>query len=413
MNNPFLSILFKKKFISHFIEGRSLYSFDFIDGIEFYKHSLFSLYINIGRNLTKGLNYKFLSSNKTNILGNKTCFIYDVPDYINTETELLPVGIVLLKVKQYPGYYIDLSSFHTIDSYLKGNISKTTRYKLRKYRRRLENSFNIRYITYHGDMEKSVYIDLFISFFSLLKKRYSKKQIWNNNLDPQEWAFYEDVAYEMILNKKATLFVIYEQDNPISISLNYLYDSTLINAITVFDTDYSVFHVGSVAIWTQLEWCLENKIRVFDFSKGRFEYKVQWATNEHQFEHHIVFNKKSLLSTSIALSVFAYHTLKQIFRNNNLNEAYHKIRFKIKNFSFHSNSAEKYTSLKIQVIPSNLQLNQVNRNDADHSHIKQPLNSFIYLNQEPVKDIDIFYDVDNKVYYFKGKNTIERIRYAT
>jgi hypothetical protein len=412
MNNPFSSTIYKKKFVSHFIDGRDSYSFDFIDGIEFYRHSLFPLYINIGRNLTKGLNYKIQSSNRTNLLVNKTCFIYDVPDYFNPELEVLPNGVRLLKVKQYPGYYIDLNPYNTIDTYLKRNFSKPVRYKLRKYRRRLENCFDIRYVMYQGKIEKAIYDTLFTSFLSLLKKRFSEKQIRNNNLETHEWAFYVDVAYEMILNGQATLFVIYDQDLPISITLNYLYDNSVISAVTVFDTDYSIFHVGSVAIWKQLEWCLENNKTVFDFSKGHYEYKAHWGTNKYQFEHHIFYQKKSLTSVTIAWYLYVYLTMKQFFRKKNLNEVYNKIRFKTKHLKFRQNSREKFTSQKLLEIPPQVPLNKIDRNDAEHYFIKKTLNSFIYLNQERVEDIDILHNSKNDMYYFKGKNTIESISYS-
>ena len=44
-------------------------------------------------------------------------------------------------------------------------------------------------------------------------------KLTNNNLYPEEWAFYHDVAFPMILEKKASLFVVYETSNPIAVTL--------------------------------------------------------------------------------------------------------------------------------------------------------------------------------------------------
>jgi hypothetical protein len=191
-------------------------------------------------------------------------------------------------------------------------------------------------------------------------------------------------------------------------------DKSVINAITVFDIDYSIFHVGSVAIWKQLEWCLESNYRIFNFSKGHFEYKAQWATNKYQFEHHIVYNKKSFASTTIAWYLFAYQSTKQFFRKINLNVVYNKIRFRTNHLNFSQNPGEKYITQKMIEILPDKPLTKIDRNDAAHFFIKKPLNSFIYLNQDHVKDIDIFLEVNTnkKIYYFKGKNVIERICYS-
>ena len=61
-----------------------------------------------------------------------------------------------------------------------------------------------------GDIEKSTYDELFKVFQLLLKKRFDQKQVINNNLAPKEWAFYLEVAFPMILNKSACLFVVYD-----------------------------------------------------------------------------------------------------------------------------------------------------------------------------------------------------------
>ena len=53
--------------------------------------------------------------------------------------------------------------------------------------------------------------------------------------------FYRDVALPMILEKKASLFVVYEDSNPIALRLNYFSENTLFHAITTFDIDYSKF----------------------------------------------------------------------------------------------------------------------------------------------------------------------------
>jgi len=269
-------------------------------------------------------------------------------------------------------------------------------------------------VTYLGHIERSTYDELIKSFNLLLKKRYTEKQIRNNNLEPREWAFYEDIIYEMIQAKEASLFVVYDQELPISISLNYYSNNTVISVLTVFDTDYSKFHVGSVAIWRQLEWCMENDMRIFDFSKGHYGYKDDWATNKYQFEQHILYNKKSLISSTIGLYLQTYYALKQNFRKKNLNVAYNKILFQLKSkyLKYQQSPPDEYIVKKSWENLSKSDFVKIDRFDADHHFIKKSLNSFLYLNQENVQEVDILYNRKDKVYCFKGKQQVECVHYA-
>ena len=64
---------------------------------------------------------------------------------------------------------------------------------------------------FYGAIEKVEYDHIFEHFKFLLTKRFDDKQITNNNLDPAEWEFYKEVVYPLILEKKASLYVIYNK----------------------------------------------------------------------------------------------------------------------------------------------------------------------------------------------------------
>ena len=74
-----------------------------------------------------------------------------------------------------------------------------------------------------------------------------------------------------------------EETKLLGCELNFSED-TLFDAITVFDIDYSKFHLGSITIMKLIEWCIENEIKILDFSKGYFEYKRRWCTKIYDFE---------------------------------------------------------------------------------------------------------------------------------
>ena len=72
----------------------------------------------------------------------------------------------------------------------------------------------------------------------------------------------------MILEKKATLFIIYDGEKPIGIMLNFMSNNILFGTMSVFDIAYAKYNVSSVNIMKLIEWCLNNHIKFLDFQRG-------------------------------------------------------------------------------------------------------------------------------------------------
>src|SRR5690606_33258209 len=291
--------------------GQSGVEFNFIKNLHFYKPGALPLYINAGRNHTKGISY-ILNDSTHNDFRKKAFLVYDVPEFFNVNTSITNKRLKIHKIKQYKGFLIDLKAHKNFDEYMLSTFKKSSRYKLNKYKKRLELCFNIKYKMLYGkETPKEEYDFVFEKFKELLEKRFSEKKVNNNNLNPKEWNFYYDVVYPMILEKKASLFVIYDGDIPIGVTLNYFSEDTVFDAITVFDIDYAKFHLGSVTIMKLIEWTIDNKFRYFDFSKGYFDYKKRWANKEYDFEYHLYYDKSSILSSTLARSIASYFKFKQ------------------------------------------------------------------------------------------------------
>lgn len=324
-SNPFLSPTFTSFWFKHFNKGVPGIYFKGIHDLSFIKHPLAPIYFNTGKTHTKGMSYS-LDNFDARQLGHKVILIYDLHGgKVRSSEDHSGVGRYI--VKQYPGFYIDLDDFKNLDDLLTRHFSKSSRYKFRKYKSRLEASFDIRYEMYHGFIEYEEYQEIFKSFHGLLQKRFDEKGITNNNLNPEEWNFYKDVVYPMILEKKAALFVVYHGTRPIAISLQYLAGNWLVDAIRTFDTDFSKFHLGTVSMMAQIEWCLENKIGALDFSKGYFNYKEHWSTHSYSFEYHLLYNPGSIISRAMAYLLNTYFMVKQQLRDKKLHEKFHKITY--------------------------------------------------------------------------------------
>tara|TARA_R110002049_G_scaffold116271_3_gene268720 strand:- start:220 stop:1062 length:843 start_codon:yes stop_codon:yes gene_type:complete len=263
-------------------------------------------------------------------LKNKVALIYDVPEYFNIKTKVLPKKIGLIKVRQYQGLLTNLETFTNFNSYFAATFSKKSRYKFNSYLKNLESSFDISYKHFYGSIESDTYCKIFERFNALLKKRFEDKLESNNNLDTKEWDFYFNSSLELILEKKASLFVIYNGEIPIGISLNYFSEDILFFAMTVFDIDYFKYNIGKVHLMKLYQWCFEHNINTFDLSKGYYDYKERWSNVSYNFEYHIYYDSNSMRAFAMAQLLKAFFKLKQFLRDKEINKKLHKTTFLLK-----------------------------------------------------------------------------------
>lgn len=340
----------------------------------------------------------------------KVFLIYDVPTFFELDLINNKKKLKQIKLKQYPGFLIDLVNYTDFNHYFSSTFSKSSRYKLTKYKKRLESCFDISYRMYHGPMDREEYDHIFGCFKNLLEKRFLDKGISNNNLDPKEWNFYYEVAYPMILKKKASLFVIYNGDVPIGITLNYFSENIVFDAITVFDIDYEKFHLGSVTVIKLIEWTLDQGFRYFDFSKGYFDYKKRWANKEYDFEYHLYYDSDSITSSMLSYLIVHYFNLKNYLRKKKLNEAFHKFTFLLQRSGKDRNLGNPVFTYEEIERPGISQLTPIDYGNKQNKHIKNMVFDFLYLNGEAQKDVRVYEMIDTpSSYYISGKKNSQKV----
>ena len=284
------------------------------------------------------------------------------------------------------------------------NFSKNSRNKNNKFKRRLEDSFNIKYKMFYGEMAKDEYDTVFNSFKQLLEKRFADKKVTNNNLEAKEWSFYYEVAYPLILEKKASLYVIYDNDKPIGVTLSYFSEDILFDAITVFDIDYFKFHLGSVTIMKLIEWCIDNDMEILDFSKGYFEYKTRWCTKTYDFEYHIFYDSTSVKSKLVANTIKRFYDLKQTLREKNLNEKLHQLTYKLKHQEKEEIVITSYDFKEAEASEIENDMSKIDFELPENRNIKLMVFEFLYLYLENYNNIQLF-KLNNEAhsYLIKGK----------
>lgn len=401
-NSPFSASTFQKIWKQHFIANKIEKKFNFIDGLIFYKSKL-PVYYNIGKNLTKGNSY---SLNNYDDYKNKTFIIYDVIPHLKKEENNFSSNIGVLKSIQYPGFLIHIDKFKNIDDYLLNTFSKNTRMKMRKFNKRLDTCFNISTKMFFGHIEKQEYDFIFENFMALLQKRYSEKEISYNNMQPKEWNFYKNVAYPLILEKKASLFIIYNNNTPIAVTYNYHTQDSVIDAITVYDTNYSKFNIGYVNNLKLLNWCFDNNIKKLDFSKGYFDYKKRMSTLEYDFEYHIIYDKRSIKASLIAHIYYMFFEFKTYLRNKRFDVKLHEFTYRIKNKK-KSSKRNHIKITKLDELPEAKKLIKINlENDKAYSFLTKHINDFLYLVVKPLNEIELFKLENTEKTYILSSNTL-------
>lgn len=402
-NNPFTSETFSSIWSDHFAPSTDAIRFDFFKNLLFTKHNTLPLYINYGKTHTKGISYELENSQIAEIEG-KVLLIYDVPSYFEL-AELPKTRIKRYTSKQYPGFLINLAPYKELNEFMTDTFNKSSRYKLTKYKRKLETCFDIKYKMFHGHMTKSEYNSIFCKFNQLLTKRFDDKRITNNNLNKAEWDFYFEVAYPMILEKRAGLFVIYNADQPIGVTLCYFSGEILFDAITVFDIDYAKFHLGSTTLLKLVEWGIENKLDVFDFSKGYFDYKKRWASKQYDFEYHILYDSHSIKSKTLALGIKTFYDFKQFLRDKHVNEKLHKFTFILRKSKAPKRPKATYTFSEVDSVLQKEELVEINWEVASNGHLKAPVFDFLYLNNESLKNLKVYKPINGiGQFLFQGED---------
>ncbi|MDD7885840.1 GNAT family N-acetyltransferase [Flavivirga sp. 57AJ16] len=386
-NNPFTSDTFTNIWYKHFVKKQTLFLFNFINNINFYKLSIFPIYINVGRNLTKGISYSLNAQSSLKDFKKKVCLLYDVPAFFNIKAGNTQKGLKSLKIKQYPGFLIDLEKHKNFNNYFSATFSKSSIQKFRRYKNRLEKCFNITHKMYIGNIDKQEYDSIFNSFKHLLTKRFDDKQITNNNLNPKEWNFYYDVVYPLILERKASLFVTYNDNTPIAIRLNYYSEDIIFDAITVFDIDYNKFHIGKISIIKILEWAFENNYKIFDFSKGYFDYKEKWSDLKYDFEYHLYYDAKSIKAIILANSLAWFFRAKQYLRDMEMNKKLHEFTYLIRKKETQNRIISEISESEIDIKDNMLIALNLNN---DLSYLKKNIFDFLFITNEHLNNLKIY-----------------------
>jgi hypothetical protein len=386
------SIIFKKIWMKHFKNDNPVYTFSDLKNISFLKIKNLPVFESVGNSSLMLTNSYSLDLNKNEAFKNKVFVVYNVPSHLNLNSSYASKQKEKLSViiqKEYEGYMVDFSCYDSIESYFKKQLGGKKNGNIRRRQKKLEHCFNIRFELYHNsEMDKNLYLSLMAAFKLLLIKKFKAKKEFYLFTSDEIWRFYKELFYKMIIEGEASLFVVYNENKPISFYLSYHFESYVMGVIPVFDLDYSKFGLGSITIKKMFELLYKNGVKKYDFYKGDYGYKKEWTNMVYHYEHHII-HDKNMASKAMA-NVLAYKfKLKQYLREKKVNELYYKALFFLKGAK--KNNKKSYKIMEVQEKDiSKLNLEPLNYVDTIGSSIGRLINEYLFSNNELVYNIAIF-----------------------
>ncbi|QBA63873.1 GNAT family N-acetyltransferase [Muriicola soli] len=242
----------------------------------------------------------------------KVVRVQNIPGYF--ELDLVSSDLANTSVDLHQGFALDLSKYKSEKEYMAEVLSQRNQKNLYNKKKKLETSGKIDYRVFYGDpVNETNYHDTFDEFYRLLKARFNQKKILNRDL-PQ-WDSLRARILPMIRAKQASIFVIYNHDKPISITLNFHLENALYSHIQAFDINYNKFNLPDISMLKQLEWCFTYSIRLYDLMLGYTYYKEKWSNCKYRFKAHI-FYKQGVFRLVYVQLLISLWKAKLYFRKN-------------------------------------------------------------------------------------------------
>lgn len=406
--NPFVEDTFSKIWIKHFGNGRKQLAVKGLKPLRFVRLRLIGVLLNIGANKTYGLCYNIDKSKLIEL--NEVLLIKDVHTFFRAKEDL-KFGLRKRTIKRYPGFLVDMREFDNLDQYLKTRFSKNRIRRLRLWKKRLELCYNIEYKFYEKNISVGEHRHLFSKFKMLLKKRYSEKAVKNIFLQEGHWSFQHELSYELINEGKASLFVMFANEEPIAICLNYLANETVILGMIAFDTDYERFNIGHLSINEQMQYYYGRGYEIIDFSQSVYSYKLKLCNVKYYFEYHFLYNPKFLKHNMLSAIIWLFYKILTVKYNITKKLDASRMRHLKTFFIFKKKTKEskfKFYGTTLELFKEK-HLYEVFK-DKLPEHLKKPINYFIYKHSVKFHELLVYQIKEEKnTFLFSGNGSVVKV----
>ncbi len=329
--------------------------------------------------------------------------VFFIPDYLTPIFD--SKNLVVKKVSQFfKGYAIFLDGFTSADAYIKHRFRSNAK-GIRRRIKRLESCFDISYKTYYGAIKEEEYEFLMNSLEKMLIRRFEERNDTSQSL--LRWEHYKKMYFSLINEKKASLFVVLAKGEPIVVSLNHLFEGRLFSSISSYDIDYSKFSLGSVEIYKKLDWLIENNYASYEMGMGDLSYKREWCNHIYNFEHQIIYPKKSLIGFIKGnLEYLKVKSKEYIFKKAYLPYKKYKAKKKEKNII----NTQEYKALSIEELKYTAEYPSVDYRTKEFLFLRRMVFDFLYTSIDHIDNVSVVRNSENnEEYLILGKAKMQKV----
>lgn len=212
-----------------------------------------------------------------------------IPPYLEHTTLELGKGYRSIDSHYRRGYLLDFTGFSDADDYIKARFGSKGLRKVRKELRRLEQNLGIELQVIYGEIQVSTYESLMEALRMMIRSRFRERS--ENHFAIKHWEDYKASLLNMILLKRASLFVFARDNMPVSISVNYHCNEVLASMMTSFDQEYSQYGPGKLMLLTKIYWCFENGYSKMDLAWGDYPHKGRLANVIYKYKSQIIYKE--------------------------------------------------------------------------------------------------------------------------
>jgi len=367
------------------------YNFTF----DFFQKRLINPFYECLVNLTNNkevLNTSFKTTDRNSNAIHEVKFI---PLFFGLNTDNLDIDYKVIKYKRIDNFLIDLKGYPSANEYLENVMTRKHRKQIRTKNRRLDTCFKISYRTYFGNISELDYNFLFDELQKLIERRFKQRD--DKFFLSDKWDILIKETYPLILDKRASFFVIFDDDKPISISLNYHFENIMQSFISSYDIDYAKFGIGHITILKKIEWCLANNFRILDLMWGKVPHKELWCNSISKYEHHLIYLNNQILQIAYVKLLVILYKIKDSSMLSKISKSYKNIK-KYFALGFSKSSTIKELNYKIVSIlekPLKDNLTKINMHSSDFEFLRKPVYDFQYLNSETSDNVHVFKENTN------------------
>jgi len=305
-------------------------------------------------------------------------------------------------VQFFRGYVISLDGFDSADSYLKNRFRSNAKV-IRRRLKRFETCFGTTSEMHFGLISEEDYNQYMDCLYEMLVKRFEQRNDTSQTL--LVWEQQRALFFDLINKKKASMFIVKKNEEPIIISLSYHFKNKMFSTISSYDIDYGKFSPGSIEIYKKLEWCLANNHNAYEMGMGDLTYKKEWSNHIYNFEHFIVYPKKISVNTLKAQIEFLKVWGKElVYKKMYVKYKRYKNRNKVKQTNSKTFQIEKMTLIDV---PENIK--EISVNEDEYSLLREKTYDFLYANPEPEANIKVFEHEKGRIFYIVGSKIANKV----